>query len=612
MERLERHLLDLREYLLRYEEQSAGPLAQVHAMCDQSAQNLVHYSGLRTFRAAELSRSLEESGLASLEGAPSHVLARVELLLNLVRALRGRTEPLRPRFRQTIDAAGAQNLLQLNVEALLGPAPRDRRTRILSTIPQQVATDAALAEVLVRHGLDCGRIDCGRDDPVRWAAMIESLRRAARAAGRPCRILMDLAGPRLRTGPLPAGPPVVRLQPQRDPVGRPVAPARIWFTRREAPEEPIRPADAVLPVPGSWLDRLRRGDPISFVDLRGKRRQMRVVQGGAGGWWAELGNAAYVGTGTRLRIRRPGGRMGDPSWMADVGDLPATELPLLLRQGDRLRLTAGPTPSVLDNEVGGAEPSITCTMPEVLADVRPGDRIWFDDGELGGVVREATPSALRIEITWARPHGTPLGSNAAIRLPDTPMRAAFWSETDASILSFAVQHADALVLPPVRHPRDVQQVQDATARCGGRHLGIVLRIEHRCALDGLLPLLLQALRTHPTGVLFELRHLAIDVQDGTLEERLDAAMMSCRAAHLPVLWNTPTLESWSAKAPPTPAELVLAVTQLPSDGLVLGSGPHLPDALARLDEALRRREGDRNRPENLPSPIPMRGPVGRL
>ncbi len=41
---------------------------------------------------------------------------------------------------------------------------------------------------------------------------IENLRRAERATGRNCRILMDLAGPKLRTGPLAPDPAVVKIR----------------------------------------------------------------------------------------------------------------------------------------------------------------------------------------------------------------------------------------------------------------------------------------------------------------------------------------------------------------------------------------------------------------
>ncbi|MEZ5264408.1 MAG: hypothetical protein R2755_22110 [Acidimicrobiales bacterium] len=72
-----------------------------------------------------------------------------------------------------------------------------------------------LVDDLVRHGMDLARINCAHDDAVAWRAM------AARAQGRRAprrsvRFMMDLAGPKLRTGPVPPEEAVVRLHPRRN------------------------------------------------------------------------------------------------------------------------------------------------------------------------------------------------------------------------------------------------------------------------------------------------------------------------------------------------------------------------------------------------------------
>jgi pyruvate kinase len=70
------------------------------------------------------------------------------------------------------------------------------------TMPSEAAADPRVARDLVERGMDCARINCAHDGPHAWAAMVDNVRKAAAEAGRPCRILMDLAGPKLRTGPL--------------------------------------------------------------------------------------------------------------------------------------------------------------------------------------------------------------------------------------------------------------------------------------------------------------------------------------------------------------------------------------------------------------------------
>jgi len=58
--------------------------------------------------------------------------------------------------------------------------------------------------------------------------MIDNLRRAEREVGRPCRVLMDLCGPKLRTGPIRPAEGVVKWRPRRDDLGNVTAPARVW------------------------------------------------------------------------------------------------------------------------------------------------------------------------------------------------------------------------------------------------------------------------------------------------------------------------------------------------------------------------------------------------
>ncbi len=104
--------------------------------------------------------------------------------------------------------------------------------------------------------------------PLAWLRMIEHLRRAEEVLGRSCRIVMDLAGPKLRTGPLEPGPAVVRIRPHRDVHGRVTAPARLWLTTESAPQPPPSAADACLPVPAAWLAGLRSGSRVHLTDAR--------------------------------------------------------------------------------------------------------------------------------------------------------------------------------------------------------------------------------------------------------------------------------------------------------------------------------------------------------
>ncbi len=254
--------------------------AQIHRVDNSntaSAVNLVHYWALRQCDLRGLQRRLAVFGLSSLGRTEAHVQASLDAIATAAAALLGQPE------RAGGEAAGpavgfadGARLLRGHTTALLGREPDGRATRIMVTLPSEAAADSGLVRALVEHGMDLARINCAHDDPGAWAAMITHVRQASAAIGRPCRIAMDLAGPKLRTGPLVDGPRVVRLRPMRNALGRVTAPAWCWLTGADNPSPPPRPGLPVLPVPKAWLARLRAGVEITLVDTRAARRRLLV------------------------------------------------------------------------------------------------------------------------------------------------------------------------------------------------------------------------------------------------------------------------------------------------------------------------------------------------
>jgi pyruvate kinase len=120
-----------------------------------------------------------------------------------------------------------RELLAAQTAALLGSASPNRDVRIMVTMPSEAATDYALVRDLVASGMNCMRISTAHDQQDAWERMIGHLERARQETGRDCRVLIDLAGPKLRTGPIEPGPPIAKWRPSRDPYGRVIRPARI-------------------------------------------------------------------------------------------------------------------------------------------------------------------------------------------------------------------------------------------------------------------------------------------------------------------------------------------------------------------------------------------------
>lgn len=162
-----------------------------------SAENLAHYVALRRIDLRPVQAALAPWGVASLGRCEARVMPTLNAIIaNLQMISHANNEPLRPRRE---DFRLGEDLLHLHSEAVLGPRPAGRETRILVTLSSRAAEDPAHVENLVLTGMNCARINCAHDDTKVWAAMIANVRAAARANGRNCLVLMDLAGPKIRT-----------------------------------------------------------------------------------------------------------------------------------------------------------------------------------------------------------------------------------------------------------------------------------------------------------------------------------------------------------------------------------------------------------------------------
>jgi pyruvate kinase len=172
---------------------------------DASARNLLQYLALRGQDLRELQDPLVELGLSSLGRSEGHVQASVDAVLNALSALVGEPPPPTSSL-PPIGFARSREVLAVRTAALLGPVPRRRPTRIMVTMPTEAADDAALVREMLVAGMDCMRINCAHDAAPQWRAMRENLRRAEAETRRRARVLVDLPGPKLRTGPLASQP----------------------------------------------------------------------------------------------------------------------------------------------------------------------------------------------------------------------------------------------------------------------------------------------------------------------------------------------------------------------------------------------------------------------
>ena len=579
---LPEQLDSLADELARAAPETPEALDGLHPNRRLSGCNLLHYLALRRCETLPLPSQLGERGLASFGLAEAHVATSLHAVRSMLHRSMGRVAPpLRgpaPGFAQGL------GLLADATAWLLGPAPQDRRTRIMVTVYADEAK-GSLIKRLIESGMSCMRINCAHNGPEQWLALVRQLRAAEKELGRSCKILMDVSGPKPRTGPLVLGPPMVKWRPARNRLGQLVRPAIIALAPLDIPLPEDLGADAVLRLPAEFLEELRPREELKLKDARGVPRRLIVWAKRGAVWLAEGHSTSYVTDGISLRAKRSGSK-------AQIRGLPAAEEPILLEVGDALRLTKSLKPgrgAIRDYSGRLAQPAeIGCTLGEGFWQLRAGQRALLDDGKIECVIRRVDSDGALVDVVQAPAGGAKLRSNRSVNFPDSRLRLPALTAKDFKDLSFIAQHADLVGFSFVQRPDDVFQLQEHLSRLGKPQMGIVLKIETRRSFENLPALLWAAMRSEAAGVMIARGDLAVECGYEGLAQMQEEILRLCQAAHLPVIWATQVLENLAKRGVPTRAEITDAAMSERAECVMLNKGPHIEKAVTALAAILSR------------------------
>ncbi|TRZ46197.1 pyruvate kinase [Robertkochia solimangrovi] len=557
----------------------------------KSALNLVHYTTLRKHDITELQRGLRKLGLTGFSHAEGHIkwsLVRARFILE--RFLNGTGSE--PETRVNVDKA--HELLTDHTLSLFGSRRGGRRVRIMVTQPTESAFDYELVHSMVENGMDCARINCAHDGPEIWEKIIGNVKKAAEEAGRTVKIAMDLAGPKIRTGIVTPGPRVIKIGPKLDKRGQLLVPARFTFVAEEHHDS----STAFLPVDGSWLKKLRKGDKINFRDTRGKKRKLTVLKVQDGKAIADCKKQSYLESGIRLK------RNGNSFQTTVIGEIPALEQSLKLKEGDILRITKAVTPgenAKFDDQGNLLAPAhISCQMPEIFGKVKLDEPVHFDDGKIEGHVRESTANHFDVEITRARIGGAQLKAEKGINFPQSDLGIRGLTDDDVEDLAFVVKHADIVNFSFVSSKQDVEDLFAKLKEYDAmQKIGVILKIETKPAVDRLRTILLTAMQTCDVGVMIARGDLAVETGWGHMGLVQEEILAVCGAAHIPVIWATQVLENLAKKGLPSRSEITDATASLKSECVMLNKGTYINNAIQLLDQILTEMEEYRAKNEKM-------------
>jgi len=556
-----------------------------------SRDNLLTYLVLREHDLHELQLELAEQGLSSLGRLESTVLTSGQHVLKHLGI------PIPPTDLHAPSSDRARALLAQRSRALLGRPREGRATRIMVTLDADSVSRSELLEELLLRGMDIARINCAHDSAREWEMIIEAIRHAeerltrrGQGVGRRCRILMDLAGPKVRTGPLALETRPLKLSVPKDAMGRPCRLLEGYLDsdakQTERPKLPSAPHPFVIAVPAQHdVANLRPGETLRFKDTRERTRTLYVLERvSPARVRVGLERTAYLQEGITL--------YGEHGAILTVGPLTPQPVDLRVQAGDALLLYRDPTrPGHPAQE--GRPAGVSCTLPEVLSFVEPGHRVFIDDGKIAAVVRASRDEHLELEITAPRDIPARIRAEKGLNFPDSPIDVPALTEQDRRDLLFVVTHASAVGLSFVHRPRDLYDLRDALRELGYPDMGMVVKIETKEAIHRLAQLLLAGLDLPKFGVMIARGDLAVEVGFEHLALVQEDILCLCEAAHIPVIWATQVLETLAKSGLPARAEITDAAMGQRAECVMLNKGEHVLSAVKTLAELLASQERHR-------------------
>jgi pyruvate kinase len=581
---LRERVLALREHALAVERFGEDEVALAHPSRRSATRNLVHYLALRQQDISGLQRDLQLHGFSSLGVIQGHVMASIDAVLGVLDTLGEQKLPsVNPTLHPTIE--GALTALTTFADETLGPCPVDGTIRVMVTMPSEAATDPSIIDHLLAQGMSVMRVNCAHDGPEAWSAMIGHLRRAERKHGRACRISFDLAGPKLRTGPVVPGPEVLRFKPVRDRLGRVTAPGTIPFgPTADTDEDDV----ALVPLSAHLHQCAQPGDVLRLDDARGRRRDLLVDNVGRQSLLCTTDRTLYLTTGTPIELWRGDKRLES----GEIGRLPPIASAISLEPGDTLIVTRELTPgrpAVLDDDDQVVKPArIGCSLAAVFPAIRTGQRVLLDDGKFEGTVREAAPDWFAVEIRRAGRGRASLKAEKGINLPDTPLDLPALTDKDLEDLAFIARHGDLVALSFVHEPADIDRLYGVIDQLGAPDLGVILKIENRTAFERLPELLVTAAKRQRIAVMVARGDLGVEIGFERLAEVQEEILWLTEAAQVPVIWATQVLESLAKDGLPSRAEVTDAAMSTRSECVMLNKGPHIGEAIRFLTDVSRR------------------------
>lgn len=233
------------------------------------------------------------------------------------------------------------------------------------------------------------------------------------------------------------------------------------------------------------------------------------------------------------------------------------------------------------------EKSVHVHYPDLVKDLKVGNRVTVDNGLINLEVLEITEGRLQCRVL----DGGTLGSRKHVNLPGVRVNLPSITEKDRKDIEFAVENdLDFIALSFVRSPQDVLDAREIVQSKGG-HARIIAKIENQEGVDHF-----DAILEVADGIMVARGDLGVEVPIEELPSIQRMIVRKCSLAGKPVIVATHLLESMISSPTPTRAEVtdVANAVYEQADAIMLSGetaqGKYPERCVEMLDKIARRTE----------------------
>ncbi len=226
-------------------------------------------------------------------------------------------------------------------------------------------------------------------------------------------------------------------------------------------------------------------------------------------------------------------------------DLQGPKIRVGLVENNGVELRDGQQLTITTEEVEGTSEKVSTVYKGIVDDVKVGDTILIDDGNL----ELRTDAVSETEISTTIIHGGILKSRKGINLPDSNVSAPSLTEKDRKDLEFGLeQGVDWVALSFVRRPDDIRELKKQIARAG-KDVKIIAKIEKPEALKSIDEIIEEA-----DGIMVARGDLGVEIAMHEVPLWQKKIVLKCNKAAKPVVIATQMMESMIENPRPTRAE----------------------------------------------------------